>query len=276
MKAYAPGSVTGLYAPTNRPDGRSRGVSFATADGVVVDLAAAAETQLELNGTAAPFAPVERLLSEFGVTAAVAIDAEVPIGCGFGTSGAATLASALAANAVFELGRSREELLAAAHHAEVTAGTGQGDVYIQNVGGLLWSEPDGPAEAYRLDRHGYDGIGRVEPDITVSYVSEGGIETSEMLADESFLSAARRVGAREIDALARPPTLSALADRSHRYARETGIATPFVEDTFERVIEAGGHAGMALFGETVFAVGAEDTLSDRTAIDTEGARLLEG
>lgn len=276
MKAYAPGSVTGLYAPSDREDGRSRGVSFATEDGVAVDVTDAPTTRVAVNGVSGSFEPVERLLSEFGVTAAVEVDADAPIGCGFGTSGAATLATALAANATFDLGLDRSTLLGAAHRAEVAAGTGQGDVYIQNVGGLLWSEPDGPRDGYRLDRVGYDGIARIEPEVTVTYASAGGIETSEMLADEEFMAAARRVGTREIDALERPPTVAALADRSRRYARETGIATPFVERTFERVDAAGGHAGMALFGETVFAVGAGDALPERTGIDTGGARLFEG
>lgn len=255
MRAYAPGSVTGLYAPPVAENGRSRGVSFATEDGILVDLEPATETTVAVDGEPAPFEPVERVLEALSVTAAVSIEPDVPLGCGFGASGAATLATALAANAAVELGRSRGALLEAAHRAEVDAGTGQGDVYIQAQGGLLWSEPD--------------GVGRAVPAETIEYATVGGIETEKMLADESFLAAANRVGTAQIDALERPPTIAALADRSRRYVEGTDVATPFVERLFERVDDVGGHAGMALFGETVFAVDADGTVADR-AVDVVG------
>lgn len=65
------------------------------------------------------------------------------IGSGFGVSGAATLATALAANEAFSLEWTREELVEAAHVAEVEAGTGLGDVFVQARGGLVWNVGDG-------------------------------------------------------------------------------------------------------------------------------------
>jgi pantoate kinase len=47
-----------------------------------------------------------------------------------------------------------------------------------------------------------------------------------------------------------------------------------VVDAVERVEEAGGDATMAMVGESVVGVGAEDVLSECTRITTEGARLL--
>jgi pantoate kinase len=261
MRAHAPGSVTGLFAPAPADgDSPSRGASFAIEDGVVVDVTPAPETSVTVEGEPAPFEPVERVLSALSVTAAVDVVPEVPLGHGFGASGAATLATALAANATFELGENCESLLGASHRAEMAADTGQGDVFIQNEGGLLWTA-DGE-------------VHRTEPEGAVEYATAGSISTAEMLADEGFMEAARRSGSKHLDRLESPPTLRALAERSRAYLDETGIATEFVEREIECIEDAGGAASMALFGETVFGVGVECVLPNRTRVSTVGARVV--
>lgn len=260
MRAHAPGSVTGLFAPTG-PDGEpGGGASFATEDGVVVEVGPATETAITVDGEPAPFEPVERVLAALDVTAAVDVRSEVPLGHGFGASGAATLATALAANARFDLDWPREDLVEASLEAEIAAGTGQSDVIIQDRGGLLWNTGG--------------GVERLEVDASVEYTTAGGIATSEMLADEAFMTLARRVGLVEIERFEGEPTLRSLADRSRSFLRETGIATPFVEREIARVEAANGSAGMALFGETVFAVGVDGLLPERTTVSNVGARLL--
>ncbi|PSQ17365.1 GHMP kinase [Halobacteriales archaeon QS_8_69_26] len=261
MLARAPGSVTGLFAPADG-EGRSRGASFATEDGVVVEVTPAEKTTVTVDGDPTPFEPVELALDELGVTAAVAVRPEVPLGHGFGASGAATLAAALAADATFDLGRDREALLGVAHRAEMAAGTGQGDVYIQERGGLCYSSAD--------------GTGRVVPDEPVEYASVGGIDTGETLADEGLMDRFRRHGNEQIDALSDPPTMREFAERSRTLVRETGVATEFVEAELRRVRDAGGAGSMALFGDTVFAVGVEGVLDNRTRVAAEGARVLPG
>lgn len=260
MRAHAPGSVTGLFAPAVEEGGSAGGASFATEDGVVVEVTAAAETAVTVEGEPAAFEPVERVLGALDVTAAVDVRPEVPLGHGFGASGASTLATALAANARFDLGRDRGELLEAARKAEIAAGTGESDVIIQDRGGLLWNTGG--------------GISRKELDADVEYATAGSIATSEMLADETYVRTASRVGFELISRFGEEPTLRSLAECSRAYLRETGIATPFVEREIERVEAAGGAAGMALFGETVFAVDADGVLPERTTVSNEGARLL--
>lgn len=260
-RAFAPGSITGLFAPAPPGTaGASRGASFAIDDGVVVRIIPDADRLITVDSEPAPFDPVERVLDDLGVTAAIDIQPDVPLGHGFGASGAATLATALAANEEFELGRPRDELLAAAHQAEMAAGTGQGDVFIQERGGLLWT--------------GEEGVRRVEPPGVVEYTSTAGIETASMLADDEFMETARRIGQQQLDALAAEPDLESLAERGREYVRETGIGTEFVEREIERVESVGGTASMALFGETVFAVGVDGVLSNRCTVSSRGARVL--
>ena len=259
MEAFAPGSVTAVFAPAESGDG-SRGASVAIEDGVVASVSDAAETVVTLDGTATAFEPVELLLDDLGVDARVDLTAELPVGCGFGASGAATLATALAVDERFDLGATRDELVDASHRAEVAAGTGLGDVFIQETGGLVTSYGD--------------GIRRYDRDDPVEYVSYGGIATSDALGDPELMADVERVGNAVLDDLPADPSLSHLTGRAWEFAREIGLPTDRVRDAVAEVEAAGGTASMAMLGETVFAVGVDGVLDERTRVASEGARLL--
>ena len=262
MEAFAPGSVTALFAPTEG-DGKSLGVSMAVEDGVVADVTPGDGTRVAVAGERVAFEPVELLLSDLGVDATVELAPEIPLGCGFGASGAATLATALAANERFDLGETREELLYAAHEAEVTAGTGLGDVFIQERGGLVMD--DGT------------GLRRFEPTETLAYESYGGIDTADALGDEAFMTRVTDAGTRLIRDLPAEPSLSQVLGQGWTFAREIGLPTDEVRSTVAAVEAAGGTATMAMVGQTVFAVGDDDArsvLDHETSVASGGARLL--
>ena len=184
----------------------------------------------------------------------------MPIGCGFGASGAATLATALAANESLDLGRSREELVQAAHAAEVEAGTGLGDVFVQERGGIVVGTGD--------------GIRRVESDEHLEYASFGGIPTSDVLGDSAAMRRIREAGLRAFERLPADPSLPVLVGGSWTFARETGLVTERVGREVERVQEAGGEATMAMLGETVVATGVDGVLSNGTRVCSSGAHVL--
>lgn len=257
MKAFAPASVTALFAPA---DSGSVGVSVALADGMTAEVARADESTVRVDGEPTSFEPVERALDALGVTAAVDLRADVPIGCGFGASGAATLATALAADEAFDLGRSREALVQVAHEAEVAAGTGLGDVFVQELGGLVVGDDDGRR--------------RFEPADPVEYESYGGISTAAVLGDDDLMARVEREGRRLLADLPAEPGLADVTTAGWTFARELDVATPRVAETVERVERAGGAASMAMVGESVFAVGADGALENRTTVDHGGARLV--
>ena len=155
-------------------------MSFAIEDGVDVRVEPSADTSIILDEEPTTFEPVENVLCQLDVSAAVSLTASIPVGYGFGASGAATLATALAANNAFDLERSREDLLEAAHRAEIEAETGLGDVFIQDRGGLVWNTGDGPQ--------------RSELSVGIEYTAIDGIETSTVLDDEQTLERVREYG----------------------------------------------------------------------------------
>ncbi len=258
MQAFAPGSVTALFAPTASGT-ESIGVSFAIGDGIVADVDPADETRVAVDGEPTSFHPVELALDALGATAAVDLSPEIPIGRGFGASGAATLATALAANETFGLGASRNDLVGTAHEAEVEAGTGLGDVFIQSLGGLVLSNGS--------------GMHRRESDATIEYVSRAGIDTSEVLGDAGLMERVTDVGGRLIYDLPLDPSLERVTADGWRFARDLGLATDWVQDVVDDVEAAGGVGSMAMVGETVFAVGVDGVLESHTTVSNEGAAL---
>jgi len=257
-RAYAPGSVTALFAPADAPT-NSLGVSVAIADGVESTVEPAGDTRVTLDGNATAFEPVELALDALGVTADVALRADVPVGCGFGASGAATLSTVLAANEAFDLGASRDGLVQTAAAAEIQAGTGLGDVFVQAGGGLVTN--DGA------------GLSRRTPTEVIEYESYGGIETSAVLGDDGLMARIRTEGTASVRDLPQEPSLAAVIETGWEFARAIGLPTPDVAATVDAVEDAGGVASMAMVGETVFAVGVEGVLANRTTVATEGAHV---
>jgi pantoate kinase len=260
VKAYAPGSVTTIFAPSTDPQSGSLGVSFTIEDGIDATVEPSSDTTIVLEGEPTSFEPVERVLRRLNVTAEVSLTSDIPVGYGFGASGAATLATALAANEVFNLGQTREELIEAAHHAEVEAGTGLGDVFVQASGGLVWNSGD--------------GVKQIDCTAHIEYTALDGIATSEVLGNDRTLERVRDLGQNSLSQFSPSGSLRELLDLSWLFAEQTGLATDRVVNEVQRVKQAGGVASMAMLGETVIATGVQDTLEQRTRITTQNAHVL--
>ncbi|QOS10829.1 pantoate kinase [Haloferax gibbonsii] len=246
--AFVPGHVTGFFSAHPAADpavAGSRGAGLTLSHGVTVTVEPAQETTVTLDGEAVEMPPVADVLAALGATAAVDAESDLPLGAGFGVSGAMALGTALAANAVFSRGRSENELVTLAHVAEVRAGTGLGDVVAQARGGMpIRVEPGAPA-------HGrMDGV-PARPEI--EYVAFGGLSTADVLSgDTTALTAAGEAALEELRA---EPTLDRFVAESRRFARDAGLLTDRVEAAIDDVRAAGGDGAMAMLGETVFAVG---------------------
>lgn len=257
--AYAPGSVTTLFAPPTDSQDGSFGVSFAIEDGIDATVKPSTETVISLDGDQTTFEPVELVLRRLDVTGKVSLTSAVPVGYGFGASGAATLATTLAANEAFDLGQSRDELVEAAHHAEVEAGTGLGDVFVQAQGGLVWNVGD--------------GVQRTDWDARIEYTAFDGIATDEVLGNDQTIERIRDLGQDSLSQFSSDGSLRELLGLSWTFAQRTGLATDRVVDEVQRIESAGGAASMAMLGETIIATGVHDTLEQSTRITNRNAHV---
>ncbi|WP_290816022.1 pantoate kinase [Halovivax sp.] len=251
--AFVPGHVTGFFSahPDEDPTkAGSRGAGLTLTDGVRVTVQPATETSLTLDGEAVEIEPVEAVLGALRASANVTAESELPLGSGFGVSGALALGAALAANRVFDRRLSTNELVTIAHGAEVRAGTGLGDVVAQARGGApIRLEPGAP-------RHGV--LDAIPERARVEYATFGELSTRAVLSgDTEALSIA---GKRALSRIVEEPTLDSFVYASRRFAREAELLTPRVRAAIRDVAAVDGEASMAMLGDTVFALG--DGLSE--------------
>jgi len=247
-QAFVPGHVTGFFV--SHPDADptragSQGAGIALSEGVTVTVQPTAAVEVVLNGEPVEIAAVERVLEALQMPATVRGVTDLPVGAGFGVSGAMALGTALAANAAGDRRLSTNELVTIAHGAEVQAGTGLGDVVAQNRGGLtIRLDPGGP------HHNNLDGIPARE---RIEYHVLGGLSTDDVLdGDTDRLDEA---GKKAISEVVQEPTVDRFVRASRTFSRESGLLTDDVREVITDVTEAGGRAAMAMLGETVFALG---------------------
>jgi len=270
--AFVPGHVTGFFTVDEDDDptvAGSRGCGLALDQGVTVTVRPAEETTVFIDDVDVELDAVERVLGALEATAVVRGETDLPLGAGFGVSGAMALGTALAANAVFDRRLSANELVTVAHGAEVQAGTGLGDVVGQARGGVpIRLEPGGPH---------HNEVDDVPARSRVEYHVVDDLDTESVLSgDTTQLTAA---GERSLSRIVQEPTLSRFVQTSRRFAREADLLTSDVRAVIEDVAAADGEAAMAMLGETVFALGTglRDAGYDATvtSVDPGGARLLD-
>jgi pantoate kinase len=247
-QAFVPGHVTAFFTVDEDEDptkAGSRGGGIALSDGVSVTVEPAPETTVTLDGDPIEVDAVERVLGALRAEARVTAETPLPLGSGFGVSGALALGTALATNAVFGRGLSYNELVTIAHGAEVQAGTGLGDVVAQARGGVpLRLEPGGPQ---------YNYIDAVPERARVEYYTLGELSTPDIVGGDTEVLT--QAGERAISTVVKDPTLDGLVRAGRQFSREADLLTDEVRTVIADVNEAGGDASMAMLGETVFSLG---------------------
>ncbi|MDM7913137.1 MAG: pantoate kinase [Methanotrichaceae archaeon] len=275
MKAFVPSHITGFFAAKRQDDplkSGSIGCGLCLSLGATTTVQATEETEILLNGKASD-APVSRFVVKKMAKSPVRVrtQLDMPLGAGFGASGAGALGAAYALNAYFDLGLTANAAAAIAHLAEVSNRTGLGDVIAQNTGGLV----------VRLEA-GAPGFGVVDripvQPLKISYVVRGPISTKEMLSDQKAMQEINRAGEAALKEFLRRPTLKEFMLLSRRFTSQIGIASDWALDAIEAVEAAGGMASMIMLGDSVFAIGGGAALKEfgevgTTTISQRGANL---
>jgi pantoate kinase len=271
-QAFVPGHVTGFFTVDRDDDptvAGSRGAGVALADGVTVTVRESTDPAVWLDGDRVEIAAVSRVRSTLEAKVAVRGETDLPVGAGFGVSGAMALGTALATNDLLDRALSERELVTIAHGAEVQAGTGLGDVVAQARGGMpIRLEPGGPLE------NEMDGI-PARP--RIEYLSLGELATDDVLAAAD--GRLTRAGENALSRVVERPTPAAFIRASRQFSRESELLTDDVRDVVDAVTDTGGDAAMAMLGETVFALGTglSDAGYDPTVsrVHPAGATLSE-
>lgn len=295
--AFSPAHITGLFeAKSHRhPWMRgSRGVGVSLGKGVYTAVYAERnpgwKMRFRINGKPAE-AKVSRATVEefkpFSQPHEVTVDhrVEVPIGTGYGSSGAGALSLALALNEALNAGLSFTEAAQLAHAAEVKCGTGLGTVLGEACGGL----------GLRV-KAGAPGIGLCERVPTscekVVSIYWSPLSTESFLKNPVFLEKISEEGKRLLQCFMEKPTVKNFLHYSRKFADRLHFFAEIPMRKILKKLEGKGFPLFAvnMFGGALFTLIEPDKLSELldylhgpaflgghvfvTDIDKAGARLL--
>ena len=278
--AFAPGNISCIFKIIPHTDPvrmHSLGMGFTVQEGVEVTVSEHHETTVLFNKQRINFPTVctvvNRLTQNTGVKGIrVHLTSPLPLGCGFGLSGAAALATAYALNELITLRIDSEKLAMIAHVAEVENRTGLGDVCSQYHGGCLVKLKEGaPLVADTLPI----------PEQPIYYCYFGPIRTSEVLrnseqtkrinhAADTALTALQKLTGTQIN--------SKLFNDCFAVAKQFSVESGLLLDrrvinTIAQIETAGGVASMIMLGNGVFSTYAFDGAME-TQLAKNPARLI--
>ena len=279
VKAYSPSHITGFFEICDNKNPLykgSVGCGLVLDSGCVTDVSLTNQIKIEINGIEEDANTskyvLDNLAGESKIT--VSTDFEVPIGCGFGASGAGALSTAIALNELLSLNMTLNEIVQVAHRAEVENNTGLGDVIAEAYGGIVIRKKPGPPGIGVID-----GIPLREEKI--SYVVLGKKLTKTIL-EEGDAEMKRRIneyGREALKELMRKPTLEHFMLVSRNFSRQIEIISDKCRDAIEAVAAEGKVASVAMLGDTVFVIGNSEALKalgevKESKLSNSGAKII--
>ncbi len=240
---FVSSSVTCFFAPKiDKPDkSGSLGVSFTIDEGVHVSTID--DNKILFNGKYVKIPTLEYILERFGYDGGVKIETNLPLGCGFGLSGAIALATSLKINEILRLNLPLLKVADIAHEAEVVNRTGLGDVTTQCHGGFVVRYSTSKPSKCKVDRFLWN--------VEIDFLVMGEIKTDEVI--EGNVREIYKIGKNTLKAFLKKPSLENLFRVSKEFSLTTGFADDDIIDAIEAVESEGGLASMIMLGRGVFA-----------------------
>lgn len=261
--AFVPAHISGFFQPCDastpeRMGSRNCGpcLDFGVRTEVKVESSDRNEVAVFINGRPAPDAKTtltaaEQILSLTGASFRVRIDhfTEVPVGAGYGASGAGALGTAFSLARALRLSLPRGKLVAAAHVAEVTCYTGLGDVGAQACGGLVIGlEPGAPP-------YGKWRRIRVPPGFKVICATLGPIPSKKLLSEADFRRRAGEFGAIALNKVLERPNIHTFVTASKEFAEKLGLFDDELRELAREAEKSGAiGASQVMIGRAVFAL----------------------
>ena len=260
-QAFVPGHITGLFRiydespnPLHRGSmGAGFSITAGTHTSVTIREQAKPSIAIEYNNVRIDAivtkTVVERLMNAYNTALSVEVkhQSELPIGVGYGASGAGSLGTALAVSSLLDPDFDYTRAAQHAHCSEVLNRTGLGDVIAQTAGGLeVRTKPGAP------------GIGHIK---NVSYNENQSIvlagttslETKKVLTDPAAREKINQHGDSLIKDLIEAPSQEKIVEASRKFASAIGLATPRIDKAISELESSGfTMASMVMLGDSVF------------------------
>ena len=250
-KAFSPGNITCVFAIVQNKNPLKKGslgVSFAVNKGAIAEVKKAKKTTIIINGVKKRFPTVETAINLITKKPLkINIKTQLPIGCGYGMSGACTLATVFAANELLKLKKSKKQLALIAHKAEVINNTGLGTVTAEFLGGLLIRDKKArPLNAKRL---------KIDKN-TIYCKSFGPLDTKKIITNNKMKEKINLYGIKSIKKIKKLKKLELndLIKISKEFAVNTGLLKDKrVINLIKNIEKNNGAASMNMLGNSVFS-----------------------
>ncbi len=275
VKAFAPGNISCIFKVHTHKNPTlmgSYGIGFTIDEGVVVDVEKSEKTEVLFNNEKINIQTVQDVVNKLtNQPITIKIETKLPLGCGFGISGAAALATAYGINKLLDIKKTKKELAIIAHTAEVENKTGLGDVVNQYFGGFFLKEK--PSSSFSVTK-----ISVKEKTVYCRVFSP--LSTKNVLNDKKLLS---RVDAAATKALIsiknllqqKNVALGEIFSISKQFVLESGLLkNQDVIDTIEKIEKKGGSATMIILGNAVVStIPFKDSI--KLKISDQAAHILD-
>jgi len=264
-KAFSPAHITGFFKA--ELDGKepnqlgSLGAGFSIQKGVKTTVNVRSKTEHDINNYAirvkgfntGDIRVSEYVLNEFlldGKYFDVTHEIDVPVGYGFGCSGAVALSLAIALNDALKYGYTKTKVAQIAHKAEIKCQTGLGDVLASYHGGF----------EIRI-KSGAPGVGEVQritpkEKLEVMIICFNPISTKKFLKEK--ISLINGLGGKMVQKLVKSQDMDEFQDMSIKFAQYIHVITPKMNKVIKDLHDNGIKCGIALFGETIFSLVPKD------------------
>lgn len=273
-KGFAPGHITGFFEIHKHEDHQKRGSSGC---GLVLNQGIEAKVQVMdstdrtrvfLNGSSVEAETINmtaEMLTDLPVI--VDITANIPVGCGFGASGAGALSVAYALNQALSLNYTSNHLADIAHLAEVKTGCGLGDVTAQLYNGtVIRKKPGKPSNC------GVDFI--PSGSFTVLSTVLGTVSTKSVIEDKQMVDKINSAGRKALSSVLDYPTIDNFMIQAKKFTIKTGLLKDRAKDVIEAVEASGGKASQAMLGDTVFAIPWEGNEDEVYRVMSEFGKVI--
>ena len=270
--SFAPANISCIFRIYQHKNPRwmgSYGLGFTLNEGVVVKAEMAKRTEVVFNNTPINFPTVKGVVGKLSKEKLrICIKSKLPLGCGFGLSGASALATAYAVNELLTLKRSDKELAIISHTAEVENKTGLGDVVNQFYGGFCLKLK--PSSYFIIERIQINNV-----DVYCKYFSR--LSTKSIIINPKLrdkINDTADTSLNKIQQLIEKIQFKDIIKISKEFAVSSGLLKDKKSlETIKKIEANNGNASMIMLGNAIFSdkpfKGAMNL-----RISSEGAHLL--
>jgi len=264
MKAssFAPGHISGFFEPIYIKNDVSR--SGSRGSGINISLGAISEVIVKnslkqnikiyinnkLSNAPVTLLAVRHLISDMPLDITIKTNLQLPIGQGFGMSGAGSLSATTALANLLKL--PKEQAIKTSHFAEVQLFTGLGDVIASSFGGIEIRREAGLPPWGMIEHI----PGKYE--MVLCIVGEK-IDSKNILSNPNIINEISSYGRYCTKKIIEKPSVENLFSLSQMFTNKTGLGEKKVLEAIDTANQF-GMASMCMLGNSIFSIGKTNKL----------------